>query len=115
MGKSVDRKIDMAKFKLYLFVVLAVLLLLCLFHMPYGYYMFVRFITMALGIYFASTEFKDERVLLGIIWIAIAILFQPFFKIALGRTLWNIVDMIVAGVAMCCFYITVKHNREEKQ
>ena len=29
------------------------------------------------------------------IYIALAILFQPTFKIALGRTLWNIVDIIV--------------------
>jgi len=25
----------------------------------------------------------------------LALLFQPFFKISLGRTLWNIVDVIV--------------------
>lgn len=105
----------MKKTNLFLYAFLAVLLLLCLFRMPYGYYMFVRFITMVLGVYFAYVEFKEERSLMEIVWIAIAILFQPFFKIALGRTLWNIVDMIVAGVAMCCFYITVKHNREEKQ
>jgi hypothetical protein len=30
-----------------------------------------------------------------IIYVALAILFQPFFKIALGRELWNIVDGIV--------------------
>lgn len=29
------------------------------------------------------------------IYIALAILFQPFLKIALGRTLWNIVDLAV--------------------
>lgn len=105
----------MKKIELYFLPILALFLLLCLFHMPYGYYMFVRFITMVLGVYFAYMEFKEERGFMGIVWIAIAILFQPFFKIALGRTLWNVVDMIVAGVAMCCFYITVKHNREEKQ
>lgn len=31
--------------------------------------------------------------------IALAILFQPFIKIALGRTIWNIVDVIV-GVGL---------------
>lgn len=30
---------------------------------------------------------------------ALALLFQPFFKIALGRELWNIVDVIV-GVGL---------------
>ena len=27
---------------------------------------------------------------------ALALLFQPFIKVALGRTMWNIVDVIVA-------------------
>jgi len=30
------------------------------------------------------------------IYIALALLFQPFIKIALGRTIWNIVDLIVS-------------------
>jgi hypothetical protein len=34
-----------------------------------------------------------------ICYVALAVLFQPFFKIALGRTLWNIVDLIV-GVGL---------------
>jgi type III secretory pathway component EscR len=33
------------------------------------------------------------------IYIALAVLFQPFIKIALGRTIWNIVDVIV-GVGL---------------
>ncbi len=30
------------------------------------------------------------------IYVALALLFQPFFKIALGRQVWNIVDIVVA-------------------
>jgi hypothetical protein len=30
-----------------------------------------------------------------VVFVILALLFQPFFKIALGRTLWNIVDVIV--------------------
>lgn len=33
------------------------------------------------------------------IYIALAILFQPFVKIVLGRTLWNVVDLLV-GVGL---------------
>ena len=103
----------MKKTNLFLYAILALFLLLCLFHMPYGYYMFVRFVTMALGIYFAYKEFKDERVLLGIIWIAIAVLFQPFFKIALGRTLWNVVDVVVAVLAICSFMRCLKQRKDD--
>lgn len=31
---------------------------------------------------------------------ALAVLFQPFFKIALGRSVWNAVDVVVAGLLM---------------
>jgi hypothetical protein len=38
-------------------------------------------------------KFKNE----AFIYLALAILFQPFIKIALGRTIWNIVDVLVAS------------------
>ena len=31
-----------------------------------------------------------------VILVALALLFQPFIKIALGRSIWNIVDIVVA-------------------
>ena len=30
-----------------------------------------------------------------IIYIALALLFQPFLKVALGRTIWNVVDVAI--------------------
>jgi hypothetical protein len=40
-----------------------------------------------------------------------AVLFQPLFKIALGRTLWNIVDVIAAvGLIISLF---IKTEKEE--
>jgi hypothetical protein len=76
-------------------IVLAILLLLCLADMPYGYYQFVRFVAMvdfAVLAYFAYKQGGSEMIIL----IALAVLFQPLFKIALGRTMWNIVDVVVA-------------------
>jgi hypothetical protein len=76
--------------------VLAILLLLCLADMPYGFYQFVRFAAMiGFGILaYQSSESENKSFL--IIYGALALLFQPFFKIALGRELWNVVDVIVA-------------------
>jgi hypothetical protein len=43
---------------------------------------------------------KGESVLYG----ALALLFQPFFKIALGREIWNIVDVVVGiGLILSVF------------
>ena len=77
-------------------IILAILFICCLFNMPYGYYQAVRFLGMvgfALLAYFSYEQKKNNAVL---IYISLALLFQPFIKVALGRTIWNVVDIIVA-------------------
>lgn len=104
------------------YIILSVLLLLCLAPMPYGYYQLVRFIAMTVfgvlaWLFYATRNtpglcapeeqkgyIKDDsttilsKVSMAIVWGALALLFQPFFKIALGRITWNVVDVIVAGM-----------------
>ena len=77
-------------------IFLAILFFLCLADMPYGFFQFVRFASLiGFGIlaYHANSNSKQTEV---IIYIILAVLFQPFIKISLGRELWNIVDVIVA-------------------
>ena len=77
----------------------SIILLLCLFDMPYGYYQFVRFaatLGFAYLAYSANGQTNKNEVF---IYIALTVLFQPFFKIALGRIIWNIVDLIV-GISL---------------
>lgn len=76
-------------------ILLAALLLLCLINMPYGYYQFVRFTAMASFAYLAYSANEQNRKNDMFIYIALALLFQPFIKIALGRTIWNVVDVVV--------------------
>jgi hypothetical protein len=74
---------------------LAILLFLCLADMPYGFYQFVRFaglIGFAVIAYQANQQGRQTEM---IIYGGLALLFQPFFKIALGRQMWNIVDVVV--------------------
>ena len=75
---------------------LAILLLSCLLHLPYGYFQLIRFLGMVgfgyLSALASSKKKKNEMV----IFIALALLFQPFIKIVLGRTIWNIVDVVIA-------------------
>lgn len=75
---------------------LAIALFVCLFPMPYGYYSFVRFAAMIIFGCMAFNFYKDGKIPLCILACSLALLFQPFFKIALGRTIWIIVDVIVA-------------------
>ena len=77
-------------------LLLAILLLLCLADMPYGYFTLVRYASAFVFADYAYVCFKAERVGYAFTFGALALLFQPFFKIALGRTVWNVVDVVVA-------------------
>ena len=83
---------------------LAILLGLCLFKMPYGFYQFVRFSAMiGFGVLaFQANEQKKQTE--TIVYVALAVLFQPLLKIPLGRELWNIIDAVVAiGLVITVF------------
>ena len=76
-------------------IILSILLLACLLDMPYGYYQFVRFIGM-IGFGLLAFENYQKNQTWFVIWISSVLLINPFFKIALGRDIWNIVDVIWA-------------------
>jgi hypothetical protein len=78
------------------YIVLAVLLLLCLAPMPYGYYQLVRFVAMVAFALMAYRYYGEKKNELAITFGALTLLFQPFVKVALGRIMWNVVDVIVA-------------------
>lgn len=84
------------KRQFYIYLGIASLLLLCLFKMPYGFYALVRFLAMAAFAYLAYLEYKSKNMDRMVVFIVLAVLFQPFAKIALGRLVWNIVNVAVA-------------------
>ena len=94
-------------------IILAILFFLCLFDMPYGYYQIVRFLALvgfAILAYFANS--KENKIEM-IIYIALAVLFQPLFKIALGRELWNFIDVVV-GIGLIVSIFTNKKAENEQ-
>ena len=79
--------------------------------MPYGFYELVRFVALVGFGVLAYKAHQEERKTELIIYVALALLFQPFFKIALGRMLWNIVDVIVA-VGLILSLFTTSHRTQ---
>jgi hypothetical protein len=90
--------------------VLSVLFLLCLLDMPYSFYELVRFSALAGFVYLAVIAHREGREKELFIFIGLAILFQPLIKIALGRILWNIVDVITAAWLLYSTYINPKQK-----
>ena len=93
-------------------VIIAVLLLLCLADMPYGFYELVRFAAAAAFAYLSYDYFKAKKDGMGFTFAGLALLFQPFLKISLGRTIWNIVDVIVAVGLICLIIHTFKNTHK---
>lgn len=81
----------------YLKIGLSILFLLCLLDMPYGFFQLVRTIAMIGFGLLAYNSYQKENQNMVIIYLGLLILFQPIFKIALGRELWNLVDVVLAG------------------
>lgn len=81
-------------------VVIAVALLLCLLPLPYGYYELVRWGGMVFFGVLAFNSYQRKQEGWTVAYAALALLFQPFFKIALGRGMWNVVDVAVAGLLL---------------
>ncbi len=91
-------------------VILTILFFLCLADMPYGFYQFVRFaglIGFTILAYQANQQGRQTEM---IIYGGLALLFQPFFKIALGRQMWNIVDVVVGIGLLISIFMKPKES-----
>ena len=76
--------------------------------MPYGFFMLVRFAALVGFAILAYEASKDKNETAMIVFIALAILFQPFLKIPLGRTIWNVLDVLVAIGLLASIFVKQK-------
>ena len=91
----------------YLKLIVAVAMIACLLPMPYGFYTLVRFFAMVI---FAYQYYQKHCKPLSITFGALALLFQPFVKIVLGRGVWDVVDIVVAILLVVLWYKENKKN-----
>ena len=94
------------------YLILAALMLLCLAPMPYGYFQLVRFVAMVSFGVMAYQYYARNKTIAATVFGVLALLFQPIYKIALGRATWNVVDVLVAGLLIGLF---VLERRKEKR
>lgn len=93
-------------------VVLAILLFICLVNMPYGYYQLIRFLALICFALLAYKSYERQENTMTIVYVSLAILFQPLLKISLGRELWNIVDVIVGIGLIVSIFIQPKLDKK---
>ena len=95
-------------------IILAILFFLCLLDLPYSYYQLVRFAALVGFAFLSYKHYESGNKSMAFAFAALAILFQPVFKIALGRTLWNIVDVVIGILLIISLFynpkISTKNN-----
>jgi hypothetical protein len=93
-------------------IVLAILFFLCLLAMPYGYYQLVRFIALVGFAILAYQVSEKQNKTEMIVYVCLAILFQPLLKISLGREIWNIVDVVVGIGLIASIFLNGKLEKK---
>ena len=78
-------------------LVLAALLLICIIQLPYGYYQLIRFVAVVGFAILAYYEYERKNIPLVIVFVALMGLFQPIGMNPLGRQVWMVADLLVAG------------------
>lgn len=95
---------------------LAALMLICLAPMPYGYFTLVRVLAMVVFCIYAYKCYKVKKDVWTWTFVTLALLFQPFAKIALDRLVWNVIDVIVAiGLIGLFFWERNERKKIEKE
>lgn len=87
-------------------------MLLCLAPMPYGYFQLVRFVAMVVFGLMAYQYYCRNKSIAATVFGVLALLFQPIYKIALGRATWNVIDVVVAALLIGLY---VLEKRSEKK
>jgi hypothetical protein len=93
-------------------IALAVLLLVCVIPLPYGYYQLIRFMAVVGFAILAYYEYERKNIPLVIVFAGLMILFQPLGKIPLGREVWNIVDMFVAAWLLVTVFVKKRLRKD---
>jgi len=95
-------------------IALAILLLLCLFNLPYGYYQFIRvaaFVVLGIAAY---EQWQEDRKGWAALYLIGALLFNPIWKVYLGRELWMVADVVwavVIGVELAMHHYEENHSK----
>ena len=91
------------------FIAVAVLSLIALLPMPYGYYTLLRICVSICGGLTAYIDFNAGRK--GVwVWlcIAVAIIFNPIVPVHLAREIWSVLNILVAGLFSFLAYMVFK-------
>lgn len=75
---------------------IALLLIVAIAELPYGFYTFLRIVVCSYSAYLAVAAFSEDKRIWVFAFIAIAIVFNPLVPIYLEKEIWIIIDILCA-------------------
>jgi hypothetical protein len=86
------------------YVIPAVMLVIALAHLPYGYYQFLRLVVCGASGYLAFLAFSTRRRVCAAFLVANALLFNPLAPVHLTRSDWVPIDLMSAVLLVITGY-----------
>ncbi len=91
-------------------IVSSLLLFLAVGDHPYSYFTTLRWITCAVSVYGAYLSYKGERLYVVISLGVIAVLFNPIIPIHMGKSTWQLIDIVVGLIMLISPIFIWKRN-----
>jgi hypothetical protein len=96
-------------------VVPAILLMIAVVRLPYGYYTFTRIVTCGAAALIAMVGFRNRGIVpaWSILMVLVAVLFNPLLPIHLNRSTWFYLDL-AAAIAFVAHLFMVRQELAQK-
>jgi hypothetical protein len=99
--------------RLAIWIIPAILSIVALAQLPYGYYQFLRIVICIAAAYLTYGEYQlDDKVTVwAIVFALLAILFNPIIPVHLKRDLWAVFNIICAIIFITHLIATIRKNQ----
>jgi hypothetical protein len=84
--------------RLFINLICVLLLILALKSQPYNYYILLRWTVFLVGMYNIYISFQNEDNIYVFLFALIVIIFNPVLPFYLKRSVWQVIDIIAAGI-----------------
>lgn len=81
----------------------------------YSYYTFLRWLVMVSAIYFSYKAFSSKQIGLLILFLSLAILFNPFQKFWFQKSTWALIDYIVSFILITIIAYDILITRRQHE
>jgi hypothetical protein len=95
-------------------IITAILLLWALDYHPYSYYILLRWFVCFVSVYMAYISYVTDKREWMIMFIFIALLFNPLFPVYLDRPTWAIIDVITSFVMLTSLLLLPRKSQSVK-